>query len=343
MTKIKPIQHSMLRRFKDWDYCAPRIYMITITLADRSRPLLGKLIIDSPIDTPPEFIQAHIVPSCVGEIVQKCWMTIHELHPQVQLLALQLMEEHLHGILHVTERMPRPLGNVIGSFKSACTKAYRELSGTNEVLFSPGFQDTLLSGKGQLDRMFQYLHDNPKRAAVKRFFPDFFRQLRSIPFAGGSFSGIGNSFLLKKLSYHQVQVSRHASTEDMNWKKTQMMRAAAAGAVIVSPCISPGEQELARIALAGRCSLIVLRNMCFSPLYKPPGQYFDACAEGRLLMLAPSQWRYTPGKKEMTREDACVLNALAQMICGPDAQEIHYAGNIPNNLDELIARAMGHY
>ena len=63
----------MLRRCKSWDYCAPRIYMISITLADRSLPLLGKLVIDSPKDAPPESVCAHIEPSVLGSIVQDCW------------------------------------------------------------------------------------------------------------------------------------------------------------------------------------------------------------------------------------------------------------------------------
>ncbi len=337
----QPLQHSMLRRCKSWDYCAPRIYMITITLADRSSPLLGKLVIDSPTNVPPEQVCAHIEPSALGAIVQECWTTISKLHPQIRLLGLQLMEEHLHGVLYVIQRMPRPLGNVIGSFKSACTKAYRELSGSKAPLFAPGFQDTILWEKGQLARMLQYLHDNPKRAAVKRLFPDFFRHLRSIPFEGGAFTGFGNSFLLNNPSFYQVQVSRYAQEGEINQKIDEMMKAAFAGSVIVSPCISHGERQLAKIAFENKLALIALQNKGFAPLFKPPGQYFNACAEGRLLMLAPSQWPYTPGKKPMTRWEACVLNALAQRICGPDAAEIHYAGIVPGNLSELVAQAMG--
>ena len=331
----------MLRRCKSWDYCAPRIYMISITLADRSLPLLGKLVIDSPKDAPPESVCAHIEPSVLGSIVQDCWATIPKLHPQIRLLGLQLMEEHLHGVLHVMERLSRPLGNVIGSFKGACTKAYQEMSGLKAPLFSSGFQDTILWKKGQLARMLQYLHDNPRRAAIKRLHPDFFRHLRYMPFGSGAFTGIGNSFLLNSPSFYQIQVSRGANDDVINRKTDEMMQAATAGAVIVSPCISQGERQLARIAFENKCALIVLQNKGFAPLYKPPGLYFEACSEGRLLMLAPSQWPYTLGKKPMTRWDACVLNALAQRICGPDAAEIHYAGIIPDNLETLIAQAMG--
>ena len=39
------IKHRMTRRLTGWDYCQRAIYMITITLADRTREWLGKLIL----------------------------------------------------------------------------------------------------------------------------------------------------------------------------------------------------------------------------------------------------------------------------------------------------------
>ena len=332
----------MLRRARFWDYRDPRIYMITLTLANRAQPLLGKLVIDSKPGVPPDEVRAHVVPSALGLAVQEYWQTIPKLHPQIQMYALQLMEEHLHGILHVKERLERPLGHVIGNFKGRCTLAYRQafLLDTTAQLFSSGFQDTLLSQHGQLDRMSLYLLDNPRRAAVKRLFPDLFRSLRQIPFGPGAFTGLGNLFLLERSLFHQVQVSRHTVGEVLEIKRQEMLRAIADGAVVVSPCISPGERELARSAFNCQAPLIVLKNKGFAPLYKPPGAYFDACAAGRLLMLAPSQWLYQPGNKPMTREDACILNALAQEICGKNATEIQYNGIVPVNLSELVIQAM---
>ena len=341
MVSRLPIQHSMLRRCNGWDYCAPRIYMITITLADRRQPLLGELVVASPTGVRPEEVCACIQPSALGKMVKACWNTIPVLHPQIRLIGFQLMEEHLHGILQVLERLERPLGNVIGSFKAACTTAYRQLfPGIAAPLFSPGFQDTILSRHGQLRRMLDYLADNPRRAAIKRFFPDFFRHLRTIPFGGGAFTGIGNPFLLDGPVFHQVQASRGVTEAELQAKRQEMMRLAQRGAIVVSPCISPGERQLARSALAWQMPLIVLQNKGFGALYKPPGEYFDACAAGRLLMLAPSQWPFVPGRKPMTRWDACVLNALAQQICGEYAAAIQYRGIAPANVGQLVEKAM---
>ena len=337
-----PIHHSMLRRAHFWDYRDPRIYMITLTLANRRRPLLGNLVIDSKPGVSPEEVRAHIVPSALGQSVQEYWQTIPKLHPQIQMYALQLMEEHLHGILHVKERLEYPLGHIIGNFKGICTLSYRQFFPHDPIdrLFSHGFQDTILTHRGQLNRMRQYLLDNPRRAAIKRLFPNLFRSLRQIPFGPGAFTGLGNLFLLERSLFHQVQVSRHTTDEALETQRQEMLRALTDGAVVVSPCISPGERELARSAFNCQAPLIVLQNKGFAPLYKPPGAYFDACAAGRLLMLAPSQWPYQPGKKPMTREDACILNALAQEICGKNATEIHYNGIVPANLSELVIRAM---
>ena len=123
-------------------------------------------------------------------------------------------------------------------------------------------------------------------------------------------------------------------------KEQEMLEAIRRNAVVVSPCISPGERQMARTAFECQGSLIVLKNQGFPPLYKPQGAYFDACAAGRLLMLAPKQWAYTPGKKAMTRWDACVLNALAQQICRENAAQIHYKGIVPENLPSMIDEAM---
>ena len=41
----------------------------------------------------------------------------------------------------------------------------------------------------------------------------------------------------------------------------------------------------------------------------------------------------------MTREDACVLNRIAQLLCGPGAAEIQYRGLVPGELERLVEAA----
>ena len=370
----------MTRRCAAWDYCQRAIYMITLVQADRSRPLLGRLVIDDP-KAPPEAVAAHVEPSELGAAVLAHWRRIGDFAPEVKPLFCQLMPDHLHAIVEVTRPMAKPLGNVIGGFKTGCEKLYRALAlsarnrefvqrdpklalrAQNKALnnacsvpgaqapglsrlFAPGFQDSVLFRAGQLDAMFAYLRDNPRRLAIKRLYPDLFRVVGELrrPLAAlggvGVFMALGNRFLLDR-PLVQVQVSRRdfayrreakrgggpkisrnaageplAASESAAFaaKCESLLAAARQGAALLSPCVSDGEREVARRAFAEKLSLVVLRNKGFSPLEKPSGRSFDACADGRLLMLAPAAWPHLPGEKPMTRRDALVLNRLAQAL-----------------------------
>ena len=48
------------------------------------------------------------------------------------------------------------------------------------------------------------------------------------------------------------------------------------------------------------------------PMWKPGGSQFDACAEGRLLLIAP--WPHHNERLTITRAQCNVLNAIAREI-----------------------------
>ena len=58
--------------------------------------------------------------------------------------------------------------------------------------------------------------------------------------------------------------------------------------------------------------LILLRENGFSPLYKPSGEAFDACSEGRLLQVSP--WEYHMQRRIISREQCLFLNRLAEYL-----------------------------
>ena len=183
----------------------------------------------------------------------------------------------------------------------------------------------------------------------------------------GHFSAIGNHFLLESPSLLQVQCSRdylayrripkpggglkiardekgapiiEKTTPEFEEKRDELLAAAKHGAVLISPCISDGEREIARLAFAAGLPLIALRNMGFSPLYKPGGKLFDQTANGKLLLLAPAAWPYQTAEKRMTRFDACAMNRIAQLIAGDGAAEINYHGMKPKDIDRLVREAV---
>lgn len=388
----KETKHLMMRRCDGWDYRAPAIYQITLVQANRKKPALGRLVIDGDAATPEE-VCAHVELSELGAAIVGHARRLNEWAGEVKMLGCQVMPDHLHIILEVTREMAKPLGNVIGGFKTGCEKIYRELalSAQNKGadggascsvpeaqasgmprLFAKGFQDSILFRAGQLEAMFNYLRDNPRRLAVKRLYPNLFQVARMVrlPLPGlgveGTFSALGNRSLLNRPCV-QIQVSRRdfvyrrvgkrgggkkiARTEAevpivdfvsaaFEEKCAALLMRARRGEVLLSPCVSDGEREIARRAFNERLPLIALRNKGFAPLEKPSGRLFDACAEGRLLLLAPGAWGPTTKEKPMTRFDALILNRLAQELAGEGAAKINYHGVTCADVDRFACAAV---
>ena len=116
---------SMQRRCVDNDYTERRMYMITMVTEGR-KALFGEVTGRSEA-TEPSPDAPHIVLTRLGEAVAQAWHDISTYHPEVEVVALQMMPDHLHGILFVKEKMEKPLGKVLLGFKQGCNKAFREL------------------------------------------------------------------------------------------------------------------------------------------------------------------------------------------------------------------------
>lgn len=369
---------SMTRRRDGHDYESRHMYLITLTIEGR-RPLLGRLAGDAEIPHGTEGAP-HIVLSPLGKAVEEAWMNISHYHPEVQVVALQLMPDHLHGILFVKERMGQHLGHVIKGFKAATHKAYRELlmDGAAKVnlaatqsqrteqqlllqrqplqphrppqlppqssqllplpaaeaqhsarpegkrdrtpddrkhglLWSRGYTDGILDSEGQLQRWKEYLRDNPRRLLMKRQRPELFRVQRNLQVGDEVFSAIGNRYLLERPVKLQVMCSRRLTDAEIEEKKTYFLEQARQGAVLVSPSISKGEKAVMRAAFDAGYPLILLQENGFTDLAKPGGKRFDACAEGRLLILAP--WEHHNERCTIRRDQCLTLNDMATMIC----------------------------
>ena len=342
---------SMTRRRLGHDYEARRMYLITISVEGR-RPLLGHLAGNPQVAHGAEGAP-HIVLSPLGQAVEEAWMSISTYHPEVQVVALQLMPDHLHGILFVRERMSQHLGHIIKGFKAATNKAYRELvcpgcsvaapsvpsflpsvssaatvsqrtgpDGKRDrslddrkhgLLWSIGYTDGILDNEGQLQRWIAYLRDNPRRLLMKRQRPDLFRVQRNLQVGGEVFSAIGNRCLLERPVRLQVMCSRRLTDAEIEEKKAYFLEQARQGAVLVSPSISKGEKAVMRAAFEAGYPLILLQENGFTDLAKPGGRRFDACAEGRMLILAP--WEHHNERRLIRRDQCLTLNDMAAMIC----------------------------
>ena len=116
---------SMKRRASGHDYTERRFYMITLETEGRL-PLFGHLA-GNPFAEAGSSDAPHIVLSELGKAVQDEWFAIPAFYPQIDVIALQMMPDHMHGILFVKAPIPLHLGQVITGFKAGCRKAQRRL------------------------------------------------------------------------------------------------------------------------------------------------------------------------------------------------------------------------
>ena len=321
---------SMHRRMVGHDYQERQMYMITMVTEGR-RPLLGQVVGKSEAhpDTPDA---PRTEPTELGRRVELCWHEIALRYPQIDVLAFQLMPDHFHGILFVKERIEKPLGKVLLGFKQGCNKAFRELVPSvpsvavsqqqtgraktdrkHGLLFEPSFNDKLLLREGQMKHWNDYLRDNPRRLLMKREHPDLFRVQRDLTVGNMSFSAIGNRFLLQRPVLLQVQCSRRLTEAEIQERVAYFTKAAAEGAVLVSPSISPGEKAVMRAAFEQGSPLIYLQENGFTDLAKPDGKRMEACARGQLLILAP--WEHHNEHTTISRNQCLSLNDMARSLC----------------------------
>ena len=321
---LDPYRHH---RSKRWDYKGAGIYHITMTVAEHF-PLFGELVGDTPDE-------ACIALNAFGKRINWLVRDLPSFYVpkgiDIKILAVQVMPDHIHVVLQVLRAMPRPVGEIVRSFKSAATAIYKReylnaANGGNNAakdndsarqqnppqavvafarifasissLWQPipaGYHDCFLHERGQLRRMIDYVHDNPRRLALKRANPDLFRIHQQTSVAGVTCTTLGNMFLAEMPQRAVLQCSRSLTPPDIAQKRAECLLEASNGTVYVTAAISEGEKTIARaLREAGYPLIILLENGFPQPddphyaFYKPQGLYFEACAKAQLLLVEPS-------------------------------------------------------
>lgn len=243
--------------------------------------------------------------NAIGGFKTGCEKIYRELALSAQNRALSAQNKALSAKRKLNGAWAAGGGRVCSVPEAPCSVPEARASGVSGAprLWAAGFQDSILFRAGQLDAMFNYLRDNPRRLAVKRLFPDLFRAVaalrRPLPSLGvvGAFAALGNRFLLDRplvqvqvsrrdFSYRRepkagggLKIARDAAGEPLvaqesaafTAKAEALLARARQGAALLSPCVSEGEREIARRAFAEGLPLVVLRNKGFAPLEKPGG------------------------------------------------------------------------
>ncbi len=195
-------------------------------------------------------------------------------------------------------------------------------------LFDDNYDDTVCLDERHREAMIAYVHDNPRRAMLRRFLPDFMRRCLHVQIGNRSYGAYGNLFLLRWPCKVQVMCHRshpvsrqpYEETEDYTHEHDQWVaEIMEGGTAIVTPGISRGEQLMKSECIERGYPLIHLQKEPIGQYWKPEKKRFEACVNGSLLILAP--WNLdtmgdvgnVPSDSDYSRFHN--LNTLAAEIC----------------------------
>lgn len=321
-------KQNMNRRARKNDYRGSRIYMISIT-KNKSVPAFGVLKGDPKI--PNNLPGAPYVElSDLGKCIYRRLYRIDEIDKSLQIFRFIVMPDHIHFILNVTEELRQHVGSLIGILKGKITKDLWELfpafKNSKISAFEPNYNDRILLHRNQLEMMKNYVADNPRRLAIRRVHPEFFRRCLSLYFRDGEYDFFGNPFLMRQYSKIAIKVRSRWTDAEFEERRARWRKLMTNGAIPVSPFISRREKIIRDDAIRMGVSLIIVGNESFPERFKPSGEYFRLCSEGKLLLIAPKGMPvYNPN---MTRVTAEWLNQVADMIANLTTEEsvIHMDG-----------------
>lgn len=186
------------------------------------------------------------------------------------------------------------------------------------VLFEKGYHDRIINRPGMLENIKRYMAENPLRAMIRQECPHLMERQLHLWIAGREYAGFGNLFLLKYPIKEQVFFHRKdpktgqptETTDSYRQDHARLLRMAEEGTVLVTPGVSKGEQIVVNDALERHLPLLLLQKEPIDEYWKPSQRRFYACAEGRLLILAPWQ---VDGSSDYASFHQ--LNDMAHEIC----------------------------
>ena len=355
---------------KGWrDYLSPSIYMLTLTSLDRE-PVFGKLtgdiqtptitlspigrMVSEQIEQIPTYkgfdqteIYSYIVmPDHVHILLYVRQKLQHPLGYYVSWFKKQC-SDHARGIslasttsffsgsaLGANSPSPQGPALAVNSASPQGPALGANSPSKSPLIFDPEYHDRILTHQGQLDHLKQYILDNPRRLAIKRANPEFFRLRQDIEAANLTFTALGNLFWLNYPLKQMLQCSRSLSQNDIDNLRDKCLTLADQGIVFISAGISEGEKQICRALRENGFPLIILLKDGFpkpddpnAKYFKPKGVYFEACAEGQLLLLEPHPdvfflpnvaqpilQRYPQLPQTSTRYRFLALNEMARLL-----------------------------
>ncbi|MDD2923411.1 MAG: hypothetical protein PHQ36_14090 [Anaerolineales bacterium] len=160
--KFDPQKHHRRSiRLQGYDYSQAGAYFVTIVAWQREM-LFG------------EIVNGIMVLNDFGKIVAEKWLWLESQYEYVELGAWVIMPNHRHGILIIhdgrggsrtaptTPIRPKPLGGLIGAFKTVSTKHINLLRDTEgQVVWQRNYYEHIIRNESEMNRITRYIESNP--------------------------------------------------------------------------------------------------------------------------------------------------------------------------------------
>ncbi|MCX5971911.1 MAG: transposase [Coprothermobacterota bacterium] len=180
MTMLVPKKHHRRSmRLVHYDYAEKGSYFITVCTYDRGC-LFG------------DIVGIEMQMNRWGEIADECWQAIPIHFGNVELDAVVVMPNHVHGIIMITDvgathasplhspmptipngPKPRSIGAIIGSYKSGVSKRINGTCATlGKTVWQRNYYEHVIRNEAELDLIRQYIESNPARWAEDRENPN---------------------------------------------------------------------------------------------------------------------------------------------------------------------------
>lgn len=217
-----------------------------------------------------------------------------------------------------------------------------------QPLFDANYDDSIAIDEQQVEAMVHYVLDNPRRAILRKAYPQLFERRLHVRIGEHEYAAFGNLFLLRwgwkvPVKCHRWRMNGdrrdyntpYEQTEAFVQQKESLLSQAMRGAALVTPGISKGEQIIKNECLARHIPLIHLQKEQIGAYWKPEQSRFDACQTGMLLILAPWQLE-NMGTAELKYADGTVENVPADT----DYSRFHNMNDLSIELSHFTGDAM---
>ena len=186
-------------RLQGYDYSNEGFYFVTICTKNREMSF-------------GDIIGGKMVLSSIGEIIKQEWLNTPDIRKNVELDKFVIMPNHLHGIVIIQYSIPASvptthpvethcnaslrdaslwmrnnqeyknkfgpqsnnLSAIIRGFKGVTTKITRRKFSNINFAWQPRFYDRIIRNDNELNRIRQYIMDNPEKWELDRNNPDNF-------------------------------------------------------------------------------------------------------------------------------------------------------------------------